>query len=84
MYTKINIEALDVCAPIKTFTIKSHYKFGLSEGTKDLIAKRDQTRKQMTTANKIERSTLLQQYKRIRNQVNKRVTVACSNIIKYK
>ena len=33
LYTKLVTEALNVCAPFKTFTIKSHYKFGLSEST---------------------------------------------------
>ena len=38
---------LDVCAPFKTFKIKSHYKFGLSDETKDLMLKRDNTRLQI-------------------------------------
>ena len=40
-----NIEdALDEIAPYKSFIIKSHYKFGISKSTKDLMKKRDQTR----------------------------------------
>ena len=35
---------LDEVAPIKTFNIKSTFKFGLSESTKELIQKRDHTR----------------------------------------
>ena len=73
VYTKNNLEALDMCAPFKSFTIKSHYKFGLSEVTKDLMAKRENIREQMNTANKTERTILLIQYKKIRNNVNKRV-----------
>ena len=41
---KIN-ETLDEVTPIKTFTIKSNYKFGLSENTKKLMQERDCTRK---------------------------------------
>ena len=33
-------ETLDEVAPYKTFTVKSQYKFGLSEKTKDLMTKR--------------------------------------------
>ena len=44
IYTELNTEALDICAPYKSFTIKSHYKFGLSDETKDLMLKRDNVR----------------------------------------
>ena len=46
-FTKNIDEALDEVAPYKSFTIKSQYKFGLSLETKDLMYKRDQTRKKI-------------------------------------
>ena len=73
IYTELNIEALNKCAPFKTFKIKSHYKFCLSEETKDLMRKRDNIRLQMKAANKSERVILHSQYKKLRNSVNKRV-----------
>ena len=38
MYTT---EALDEVAPIKTFNIRSHYRFGLSDKTKEAMHERD-------------------------------------------
>ena len=37
-------KALDEVAPLKTFTVKSNYRFGLSQETKDLMKQRDSTR----------------------------------------
>ena len=46
----INIEeALDEIAPYKTFTIKSNYKFGISNNTKEMMKKRDKTRANIST-----------------------------------
>ena len=73
MYTKLVTEALDVCAPIKTFTIKSHYKFGLSDLTKDVVKKRDGVGLEMAKASQKERTILSAQYKKLRNLVNHRV-----------
>ena len=36
--------ALDEVTPFKTFTVKSNYKFGLSNETKILMKRRDATR----------------------------------------
>ena len=65
-----NIEdALDEIAPYKSFTIKSHYKFGISKSTKDLMKKRNQTRENISKAKGSEKVTLLNQYKKLRNNV---------------
>ena len=69
---KIN-EALDEVAPIKTFTIKSNYKFGLSENTKKLMQERDCTRKQINQAKKQEKAILQQKYKKLRNNVTSQI-----------
>ena len=36
-FNKLISDALDEVAPIKSFTIKSHYKFGLSGDTKEMM-----------------------------------------------
>jgi hypothetical protein len=37
----INVtKALDICAPLKTITVHSKHKFGLSEKTKTLISEK--------------------------------------------
>ena len=49
-FTKIVTDCLDKVAPIKTFTIKSNYKFGLSDEVKTLMKKRDSTRQKIKHA----------------------------------
>ena len=46
-------EALDEVAPLKTFKIRSHHKFGLSEHTKKLMKKRDIARKKISNCNSV-------------------------------
>ena len=66
----INIEeALDEIAPYKTFTIKSNYKFGISNNTKEMMKKRDKTRANISKAKGNEKITLLNKYKKQRNSV---------------
>ena len=55
-------EALDEVAPIKTFTIRSSYKFGISEKTKKLMKDRDSTRKQISQAKAQEKVILHKKY----------------------
>ena len=66
-------DALDEVAPMKSFIVKSHYKFGLSDETKALMRKRDQTRIHIKSANSNEKSVLVKQYKSLRNQVNNKL-----------
>ena len=51
IFTQYIEEALDEVAPIKSFTVKSNYKFGLSEKTKKLMISIDDTRKSISKAN---------------------------------
>ena len=44
VYQKNINEALNEVAPIKTFTIRSNYRFGLSDETKQVMHDRDVTR----------------------------------------
>ena len=69
VFTKIVTECLDKVAPIKTFTVKSNYRFGLSEKVKDLMSKRDITRKQICQASNSEKAVLMKKYKSLRNAV---------------
>ena len=58
-------EALDDIAPYRTFTIKSGYKFGISEKTKQLMKDRDINRKRISQSKGQEKSTLQQKYKNL-------------------
>ena len=55
--------------PFKNFTVKSHYKFGISSETKDLMNKRDQTRINIKKAGPNEKKILLNKYKKLRNLI---------------
>ena len=55
---------------MKTFNVKTNYKFGISENTKKLMSKRDKLRKSISKAKQNEKVILQQQYKKIRNKVN--------------
>ena len=61
--------ALDEAAPMKSFTVRSNHRFGLSDSTKDLMKKRDKTRKEIGNATSQERTILMKQYKSLRNRV---------------
>ena len=62
-------QALDQIAPMKSFTIRSNHRFGLSDSTKELMKKRDHTRNSIKGAAGNEKRVLLQQYKTLRNKV---------------
>ncbi len=60
-------KALDICAPLKTITVDSQYKFGLSEKTKALMSKRDYIRKKMYKYSSSERKVFHLRYRKLRN-----------------
>ena len=62
--------ALDEIAPFKTFKIRSSYKFGLSDKTKELMKLRDLVRNKISSCKGNEKVVLNQKYKALRNQVN--------------
>ena len=70
IYNKLITVALDEIAPVKTFTVKSQYKFGISDSTKLLMAKRDNARLQIKSASATHKSIMMEQYKKLRNKVN--------------
>ena len=65
--------ALDQIAPIKTFTVRSNHRFGLSEDTKELMRKRDSTRNAIKSADGGEKVVLLQKYRTLRNKVTAQI-----------
>ena len=58
-FTSMITEALDEVMPMKTFTVKLKYKFGLSENIKTIMAKRDSTRLSIKNASHENKKTLL-------------------------
>ena len=65
--------SLDNVAPVKSFTVKSHYRFGLSEASKELMIKRDNARAAISKAGPSEKIVLLNKYKKLRNLVNSKI-----------
>jgi hypothetical protein len=61
-------ESLDICAPMKSFTIRRNFRSGISEETKKLIKERDTTRRKQ---NDIPENKHIQhqKYKTLRNRV---------------
>ena len=66
-------EALNICAPIKTFKVRENHKFGISEKTKALIKERDIARQHIKDKSPTERAVQHQKYKLLRNKVNSMV-----------
>ena len=73
MLAKFMNTALDEVAPIKLFTVKSNYKFGISDDTKEIMKNRDATRAKISKASTKEKSILWPKYKKLRNRVNARI-----------
>ena len=68
-------------------TVKSHYKFGISEIAKALMIKRDQSRASIKQAGPSEKAVLLVKFKKLRNLVNSNIrneSVAYNNEGPYK
>ena len=69
-----NIQAaLNEIAPVKTFKIRSNHRFGLSESTRELMVKRDKTRKEIGRATPGEKAILIKQYRTLRNRVTNQI-----------
>ena len=74
IFPKNITEALDEITPLKTFTIRSHHKFGLSEVSKELMRQRDNCRSKTTKSNSTsERQIIFVKYKKLRNKVNSQI-----------
>ena len=67
-------EALNICAPIKTFKVRENHKFGLSDTTKSLMKERDKARNEIKYClSPKEKAIQHTTYKKLRNRVNTRV-----------
>ena len=66
-------ESLDEVAPLKSFIVKSNYRFGISPETKNLMKSRDETRAKIKQASSNEKITLLSKYKKLRNLITCRI-----------
>ena len=64
--------ALNICAPVKKFTIKLYYRQGLSEKVRALMTERDRARQELKN-NPMEKMALLKKYKKLRNETTKRI-----------
>ena len=62
-------QTLNEVAPMKSFTVKTQYKFGLSDKTKSLIQARDKTRQSIGIACAKSKPTPMKKYKILRNKV---------------
>ena len=70
-FTETMDEALDEIAPLKSFTIRTQHKFGLSDRTKKLMEDRNKTRMKIAIGNSSsQKKIIMQKYKTLRNQVN--------------
>ena len=70
IFTTNVTEAMDEITPFKTFTIKSHHRFGISEITKELIKQRDRCRNNIKKCRNGEKRSMFEKYKKLRNKVN--------------
>ena len=69
LFTSLINESLDEVAPYGTFTIRSNYKFGLSELTKEMMKKRDAAREKIKNSIGNEKQLWNVKYKKLRNSV---------------
>ena len=72
IFTERITEALDECAPVKTFKIKPGYRPGLTEKAKDLMKERDLARRELKRSPG-ETKILHERYKKLRNKTMKQI-----------
>ena len=85
VFTSNITEGIDEIAPVKTFTVKTHHKFGLSDATKKIMSERDNCRIKMKNASSNDRKILHTKYKTLRNKVTASIrkdnkSILCSTI----
>ena len=81
IFTKNITDALDEITPFKTFTIRSHHKFGLSVVTKELMSQSNKCREKIKRASHMEKQIHVEKYKKLRNLVNHQIRkdIYCNN-----
>ena len=72
LFTDIVTEALDECAPVRTFTIKPGYRPGLTEEAKKLMKERDEARRELKRSPG-EKKILHEKYKKLRNRTTQQI-----------
>ena len=67
-FTNKITNALDECAPYKSFKIRTNFKPGITDKAKQLMSERDKTRMSMSKANKEDKPALKAKYRHLRNR----------------
>ena len=73
IFTDLINVSLDKVAPFGTFTIRSNYKFGLSDETKGLMQKREAARSRIKTNTGNQKIMWNEKYKKLRNKVTQQI-----------
>ena len=68
IFTNLINKSLDEVAPFSTITIRSNYKFGLSEKTKEIMKKRDAARTMIKQSTGNQKKKWNETYKKLRNK----------------
>ena len=82
IFTTLITNSLDEVAPYGLITIRSNFKFGLTDETKDLMKQRETARKNIKSSTGYEKQVWNEKYKKLRNKVNysiKRDTIDHNN-----
>ena len=82
IFTTLITNSLDEVAPYGLITIRSNFKFGLTDETKDLMKQRETARKNIKSSIGYEKQVWNEKYKKLRNKVNysiKRDTIDHNN-----
>ena len=72
-FTNLVTECLDEVAPFGTIVIRSNYKFGLSDVTKDMMKKREAARLMIKNSNGNQKQVWNEKYKKLRNAVTSQI-----------
>ena len=69
IFTTLITNNLDKVAPFGTITIRSNFKFGLSEDTKELMKTREKARRMIKISSGTQKQIWNEKYKKLRNAV---------------
>ena len=73
IFTKLITNSLDEVAPFGVITIRSNFKFGLTDETKDLMKQREAARIKIKSSVGNEKQVWNMKYKKLRNTVTSRI-----------
>ena len=69
----LNLSSLDEVAPFGVITIRSNFKFGLSDETKDLMKQKEAVRNKIKSSVGNEKQLWIVKYKKLRNTVTSKI-----------